>query len=201
MPDTHIRLHRDILWLVLDKQPLNPLTVGMLGQLTAGLRKAKQERPRLVVITSMGEQAFCAGVELEEDVESQRVKLLRCAQEVDEAFNVLRQQKIATVALVKGKALGAGCELVTFCETVIARDDATFRLPTMHEKIFPSALSVYLPKLVGQETATRLVQSEETLTALQAQRLGLAHQVIPGKSFLSDSEELLVMLANIGPEM
>ncbi|HEY4389046.1 MAG TPA: enoyl-CoA hydratase/isomerase family protein [Ktedonobacteraceae bacterium] len=201
MPDTHIRLYRDILWLVLDKQPLNPLTVGMLGQLTAGLRKAKQERPRLVVVTSMGEQAFCAGVELEEDVESQRVKLLRAAQEVDEAFNVLLQQKIATVALVKGKAFGAGCELVTFCETVIARDDATFRLPTMNEKIFPSTLSVYLPKLVGQETATRLVQSGETLTALQAQRLGLAHQVIPGKSFLSDSEELLVMLASIGPEM
>jgi enoyl-CoA hydratase/carnithine racemase len=201
MPDIHIRLHRDILWLVLDNPPLNPLTVGMLEQLIRGLRKAMQERPRLVVLTSLGEQAFCMGLEAGEDGDAPRAELLPAAQRVDEVFSLLWQQKIATVALVKGKALGAGCELVTFCDTIIAREDASFHLPSLNEKIFPSSLSVFLPKLVGQETATTLIQSGETLTASQAHHLGLVHQVIPAKSFLSDSEELLVMLASVGPEL
>jgi enoyl-CoA hydratase/carnithine racemase len=195
MLDIHIRLHRDILWLVLDKPPFNLLTAEMLEHLAGGLHKAMQVRPRLVVLTGVGEQAFCMGLE----GESPRAELLEAAQKVDEIFNLLWQQKVATVALVKGKVFGAGCELAMFCNTIIAREDASFRLPSVAEKTFPTSLSVFLPKLVGQETATTLVQREETLTASQAHHLGLAHQVIPVKSFLNDSEELLVMLAAVGP--
>ncbi|HEU5226175.1 MAG TPA: enoyl-CoA hydratase/isomerase family protein [Ktedonobacteraceae bacterium] len=195
MPDLHVRLHKDILWLILDRDPLNSLTADMLGMLNTALRKATGQAPHLIVITGTGERAFCAGVDLPDDSEAQRIELLREARATCTLFEELRACGIPTVALVKGSAYGAGCELAALCDTVIAREDATFRLPSVNAKVFPSATAIYLPAAIGQEHSTRLMQSGETLNARAAMRLGLAHQVLPTRRFLADTEELLVMLS------
>lgn len=196
-PGIHIRAHKDILWLILDRPPLNTLTTELLRYLTAAVADALKNPPRLVVITGTGEQAFCAGIDLPDDTEANRTKLLLAAKDTDAAFSELRAHAIPTVAVVKGSVFGAGCELAALCETIIAREDALFRLPAVNARVFPSAISTCLPALIGQEHTTRLMQSGETLTARTAMKLGLAHQVLPTSSFLTDTEELLVMLAAV----
>ena len=199
MSSVHVRLHKDILWLILDNPPLNPLTIEMLDRLASALKGAMQYEPSLVVITGMGEKAFSVSVDLpDDDTEKQRQELLRAARGVSEALKALHNQHISTVALVKGAAFAAGVELLSLCDTVIARDDARFRLPSVIAKIFPTALSTYLPQTIGQAHTTHLVQSGETLTAAEAFGIGLVHQVLPARRFLPDSEELLTMLAAVG---
>jgi enoyl-CoA hydratase/carnithine racemase len=198
MSHVHVRSHKDILWLILDHPPLNPLTTGMLNQLNVAIHKTLQRLPRLVVITGTGERAFCAGVDLPDDAEKHRQELLDAARETEAVLDEVRKRNIPLVALVKGSAFGAGCELAALCDVVIAREDALFRLPAINAKVFPSAVSVNLPALIGQEQTTRLVQSGETLTAKEALRLGLAHQVLSAHRFLGDTEQLLVMLAAVG---
>jgi enoyl-CoA hydratase/carnithine racemase len=195
MSGVHVRLQKGILWLILDRHPLNALTVEMLDQLTMGLHKAPEQLPRLIVVTGTGEQAFCSGVDLPDDTEATRQDLLRAARDTEAAFEALHKQGFPIVAVVKGIAYGAGCELVALCDTVIARDDARFRLPALNAKIFPSVVSVYLPALIGLENTMHLMQSGQTQDARQALRLGLVHQVLPARRFLVDTEELLVMLA------
>ena len=39
------------------------------------------------------------------------------------------------MALVKGHALGGGCELAALCDTVIAHEDATFGLPEVNARL------------------------------------------------------------------
>jgi enoyl-CoA hydratase/carnithine racemase len=195
MSPLRIRLHQNILWLILDRPPLNNLTAQMLEQLTVALRKAIQNPPSLVVLSATGERAFCAGVDLPDDSEAQRAKLLLAARDTSAAFEELRNHAIPTVALIRGSAFGAGCELVALCDTVIAHEDAQFRLPAGNAKIFPDAVSVLLSASIGQETTLRLMQSGETLAAKEAMHLGLAHQVLRPSRFLLDAEELLVMLS------
>ncbi|QBD79728.1 enoyl-CoA hydratase/isomerase family protein [Ktedonosporobacter rubrisoli] len=195
MPDIHVRLRKDILWLILDKPPLNPLTTTILDQLAAAMLKALKQRPHLIVITGTGELAFCAGVDVHEASETHKAKLLQAATATSNAFKALHEQNIPTVALVKGKAFGAGCELMAFCDTVIAREDATFRLPAVNARVFPDAVSACIPALIGQEQTSQLMQSGETLSAHEALRLGLTHQVLPTNRFHADTEELLVMLS------
>ncbi len=195
MPSLHVRLHKNILWLILDRPPLNNLTTEMLEQLTGAMRNALKNSPSLVVLTGAGERAFCAGVDLPDDSEAQRAKLLLAARDTSAAFEELRSNTIPTVALVKGSAFGPGCELVALCDTVIAHEDAQFRLSAVNAKVFPDAISVCLPATIGQETTTRLMQSGETLTAREAMRIGLAHQVLRPRRFILDTEELLVLLS------
>ena len=199
MLNVHARLHKDILWLVLDRHPLNNLTVEMLEQLNKALRNAckRSSTLQLIVITGTGEQAFCAGLDLLDDTEANRVALRQAVESVCGAFEELRTLHIGTVALVKGSAFGGGCELAALCDTIIAREDAQFRLPAANATVFPCATAVALPSALGKETVDRLVKSGATLTAREAMRMRLAHQVLSTSRFLSDAEELLVMLASV----
>lgn len=195
MSNIRIRLHKNILWLILDRPPLNILSIEMLDQLTAAMRNAIKQSPLLIVFTGAGEQAFSAGVDIRDHLDGREKELLRAVYENCTAFEELRAQKIPTVALVKGHALGGGCELAVLCDTVIAREDATFGLPEISLGVFPPVAAAYFPALIGQNTTMRLMLTGETIDAQEALRLGLAHQVLSSRRFLPDAEELLIMLA------
>jgi enoyl-CoA hydratase/carnithine racemase len=199
MPDIYVRQRDDILWLILNRHPYNLLTVSILDQFVAVLQKTlrRSHPPRLLVITGTGEEAFCAGTEPETASAQGQQMFAQSAQALVALLQQVRAQKISTVALVKGKALGAGCELAALCETIIAREDALFRLPAFAEALFPHSIAVSFPALIGKEATEQLVQSGETLDAWKAMRLGLVQQVVPVRRFTQDVEELLVLLALI----
>ncbi len=194
MSDVHIRLHRDILWLILDRPPLNILSIEMIDKLTAAMRDAIKHSPRLIVITGAGERAFCAGVDIHDHLNGREKEMLRAVKDNCAAFEELRSQNIPTVALVKGYALGGGCELAALCGTVIAHEDATFGLPEISLGVFPPVAAVYFPALIGRNATMRLMLTGESIQAKEALRLGLAHQVLSSRRFLPDAEELLAML-------
>jgi enoyl-CoA hydratase/carnithine racemase len=195
MSQLRIRLHKNILWLILDRPPLNILSIEMLDQLTGAMRNAIKTTPRLIVITGAGERAFCAGVDIRDHLDGREVEMLHAVRDNCAAFEELRTHAIPTVALVKGHALGGGCELAALCDTVIAHEDATFGLPQVKLGVLPPVAAAYFPSLIGYHTTLRLMLTGETLEAKEARRLGLAHQVLPARTFLSDAEELLTMLA------
>jgi len=195
MSNVRIRLHNDILWLILDRPPLNILSIEMLDQLTTAMRDAIEHPPRLIVITGAGDRAFCAGVDVRDHLDVREKEMLRAVYDNYAAFDKLRSHNIPTVALVKGHALGGGCELAALCDTVVAHEDATFGLPEISLGVFPPVAAVYFPALIGYSATMRLMLTGETIQAKEALRLGLAHQVLSSRRFLSDAEELLAMLA------
>jgi cyclohexa-1,5-dienecarbonyl-CoA hydratase len=195
MSNVHVRLHNDILWLILDRPPLNILSIEMLDQLTAAMHDAVKHAPRLIVITGAGERAFSAGIDIHDHLHGREKEMLRAVYDNCAAFEDLRAQHIATVALVKGYALGGGCELAALCDTVIAHEDATFGLPEISLGVLPPVAAAYFPALIGQNATMRLMLTGETIDAREALRLGLVHQVLSSRRFLPDAEELLIMLA------
>ncbi len=190
-----IRHQHNILWLILDRPPLNILSIEMLDQLTAAMREAMKNPPRLIVITGAGERAFCAGVDIKDHLNGREVEMLRAVRDNCAAFEELRAKRIHTVALVKGYVLGGGCELAALCDTVIAHEDATFGLPEVNLAVFPPVAAVYFPSLIGYTATMRLMLTGESIKAREALRLGLAHQVLSPQHFLVDAEELITVLA------
>jgi enoyl-CoA hydratase/carnithine racemase len=195
MSNVRVRLHSGILWLILDRPPLNILSIEMLDQLTTAMHDAIERPPRLIVITGAGERAFCAGVDVRDHLDGREKDMLRAVYDNYAAFEKLRSHNIPTVALVKGHALGGGCELAALCDTVVAHEDATFGLPEISLGVFPPVAAVYFPTLIGYSATMRLMLTGETIQAKEALRLGLAHQVLSSRRFLPDAEELLTMLA------
>src|SRR5437660_6850550 len=195
MSDVRIRLHNGFFWLILDRPPLNILSIEMLDQLTTAMHDAIKHPPRLIVITGAGDRAFCAGVDVRDHLDGREKEMLRAVYDNYAAFEKLRSHHIPTVALVKGHALGGGCELAALCDTVIAHENATFGLPEVNLGVFPPVAAVYFPSLIGYDATMRLMLTGEIITASEALRLGLAHQVLSSSRFLPDAEELLTVLA------
>ena len=181
---------------MLDRPPLNILSIEMLDQLTSALRDAVKQKPRLIVVMGAGERAFSAGVDVKDHLDGREKEMLRAVYDNCAAFEAVRAQQVPTVALVKGYALGGGCELAALCDTVIAHEDATFGLPEINLGVLPPVAAAYFPALIGFNTTMRLLLTGETVDAQEAFRLGLAHQVLPARRFLPDAEELLAMLAS-----
>ena len=196
MSHIRTRLHKNILWLILDRPPLNILSIEMLDQLTASMRNALKLEPRLVVLMGAGERAFSAGVDVRDHLDGREKEMLRAVAANCAAFTELRQRYIATTALVKGCALGGGCELAALCDTIMADERATFGLPEISLGVFPPVAAVSFPALIGRKAAMRLLLTGETITAQEAFRLGFVHQILPSRYFLADAEELLAMLAS-----
>ncbi len=194
--NVRVRLQKDILWLVLDRPPLNILSIEMLDQLTAAMRDAIKNPPHLIVITGTGERAFCAGVDIRDHLDGREKEMLRAVYDNCTAFEEVRSKNIPTVALVKGHVLGGGCELAALCDTVIAHENATFGLPEISLGVFPPVAAVYFPALIGHNATMRLMLTGETINAREALRLGLVQQVLSSRRFLPDAEELLTLLAS-----
>ncbi len=191
-------LRAGLLRISINRPPLNILDLPTIQALTAALRQARADgQTRLIVLTSEGERAFCAGVDVRDHLPGKDAEMLAAVQDQYRAFAALAAS-IPTVALVKGLALGGGCELAALCDTLIAREDAEFGLPEIKLGVFPPLAAAIFHQRLTPRVALRLMLTGERINAAEAHRLGLAHQVLPADRFHDDAEELLLMLAMLG---
>ena len=188
-----------LLRLSINRPPLNILDLPTLQALTAALHQGRADgQTRLIVLTSEGERAFCAGVDVRDHLPGKDAEMIAAIQDQYRAFAELAAAGIPTVALVKGLALGGGCELAALCDTLIARADSQFSLPEITLGVFPPLATTLFHHRLAPRAALRLMLTGERIDSAEAQRVGLVHQVLATDRFHDDAEELLLMLAMLG---
>ncbi len=89
-----------------------------------------------------------------------------------------------TAALVEGRCLGGGFELVLTCDDILATDGAAFGLPEIRLAAFPPAAAALLPPRVGASRATRAIVTGQMQGAGYWHDAGLVSMVAPRASLL-----------------
>jgi methylglutaconyl-CoA hydratase len=142
---------------------------------------AADDRVRIVVLTGTG-AAFSAGADL---------GFMRRAANFSEAQNIASARTISgmlrslnelakpTIARVNGAAYAAGVGLVACCDVAIAVEDAVFSISEVRVGMVPSTISPYVVAAIGARAARRYFLTGEPISAADACRLGLVHQVVP----------------------
>jgi methylglutaconyl-CoA hydratase len=92
-------------------------------------------------------------------------------------LNKLNTLPKLTVALVQGAAMGGGFGLVSCCDIVIAAADAKFALSEVRLGLIPATIAPYVIAAIGPRHARRYFQTGERFTGVQAQAIGLVHEV------------------------
>src|SRR3984957_16659450 len=82
-----------------------------------------------------------------------------------------------TLAVVHGAAVGGGAAFAACCDTVIATEDAFFSIPEVRVGMPPLGVAPFLVRAIGHRNFRRYGLSGERITAAQALRLGLAHEI------------------------
>ena len=179
----------------------NALTRAMRRQLLAALERLRDDSEvRVVILTGAGEKAFCAGGDLSE-VESFLPLEARDYIELSRAVtNTIETMPQPVLAAVRGYALGGGFELVLACDLVIASEDAKFGQPQVKIGLIPGGGATQrLPRLVGGHRARQVIFTGETLTAREAEQLGMVNQVVPADALAATARQWAERLLEVSP--
>lgn len=162
--------------ITLDRPPLNIFTTDMLAELNGALEAVAASPALKVLVLAGAGKAFSAGVAVEDHVGERLKPMLEAFHDV---FRRLRRLECVTLAAVRGAALGGGAELATFCDVVIAAEDATLGQPEIKLGVFPPVAAIHYPRRVGLARALGLLLSGEVVGAAEAFRIGLVDRVVP----------------------
>jgi enoyl-CoA hydratase/3-hydroxyacyl-CoA dehydrogenase len=166
-----------ILWL--NRPPMNPLSPQVISEL-AETWKQVDGKARAMIIASSNPFTFAAGADIKEFT---RMDEKTGAQMVEAAHGFMRgmeQSSTVTIAAVNSIALGGGCELAMACDFRIAAESATFGQPEINLGIIPGFGGTQrLPRLVGEAKALEMNLVGDPIDGWEAQRIGLAHEVVP----------------------
>lgn len=185
-----------VTYLTLDAPPLNILTAAVMGDLTAALERAQADRSlKAVVITSAG-RAFSAGADVGEHQPAQAPMMIAAFSRL---FATLGASDVPLVMAVDGAALGAGFELVTMADVLLASERATFGQPEIRLGFFAPVGVTALPARIGVARALEVTCTGRTFTAAEMLALGLVSRVTAPEELSAALESVLADLRRASP--
>lgn len=173
--------------ITLNDPPLHILDITLLEELREALRQVKNDRHALI-LDATGEKAFSAGASVQDHL-GDRVTAMLAA--FHDCFRILARLDVVTVALVRGVALGGGCELALACDFVLASDRARFGQPEIALGVFPPVAAYQLSRQLAPRKGLELLLTGDPVDAATAERLGLANAVFPAAEFDARAGEWL----------
>jgi 2-(1,2-epoxy-1,2-dihydrophenyl)acetyl-CoA isomerase len=180
---------------------LNALTIPMKTSLLAALREAgRDDSVRAVVLTGEG-RAFCAGQDLRERLEPDAAPLDR---EIRDRYNpivlAMRALPKPIIGAINGVAAGAGASLALACDLRIAARGASLTLAFGRVGLIPDSGATWLlPRLVGSALAADMALAGRTISAEEAERVGLVSRVVDDGELLAAAHELAERVASGAP--
>ncbi len=175
-----VREEDALLRITLANPPLNILTMAMMKELRHALESFRARRDiRLLLLDAEG-KAFSAGADVGEHTAGLVHEMISTFGALFRAFAGI---PFASLAVVRGAALGGGCELATFCDMVIASEKAKFGQPEIAVGVFPPVAAAIFPRLIARNRAMEWILSGDALPAAEAERIGLINRVLPEEGF------------------
>ncbi len=165
--------------ITLNDPPLHILDIDLLEELRDALGRISNDR-HCLIISATGEKAFSAGASVQDHLGDRVVTML---QRFHECFRILAKLDLVTVALVKGPALGGGCELALACDFVLASDRARFGQPEINLGVFPPVAAYQLSRQLAPRKGLELLLTGDPVDAATAERVGMVNAVFPAAKF------------------
>ncbi len=172
------------------RNALDRSTLEGLG--TAFTNAAADRAVRVVVLTAVGDRAFCAGMDLKSFAS-------RAPMGPGTEVFAERYYPKPIVAAVNGAAVGGGLGIMLACDVIVAVDDARFGLPEVQRGLIGagsgSRAALRLPPAVAMELAL----TGDLIDARRAYELGMVNRVVSRPELMPVAFSLAERIAANGP--
>ncbi|MBV8410905.1 MAG: 2-(1,2-epoxy-1,2-dihydrophenyl)acetyl-CoA isomerase [Alphaproteobacteria bacterium] len=201
-------LESGVLTLILNRpQRLNAMSAGLIDAMNHELGRARQDPDiRAVLLTGTG-RGFCAGADLANggpgvpDGEGKPDLGAGLDQRFNPMIRAMRELPKPIVAAVNGVAAGGGANLALACDIVLAARSARFDQAFVRISLLPDLGGTwFLPHTVGDARARALAMLGTSLTAEEAERMGMVWQVVDDAVLMDEARKLARRLAG-GPTL
>lgn len=158
----------------------NALSPESIKALTEQLVKWKEDSSvKVVVLTGRG-KAFCAGADLSY-LESLQTfsyqKNLEDTHLLRQLFNMIYTYPKPVIAALNGHAIAGGAGLAAVCDYIIAAKEIKTGFTEVRIGFIPALVMVFLVRKIGESFTRRLLIRGDLISAKEALRIGLIHEV------------------------
>jgi len=141
------------------------------------------------IILTGNQKAFAAGADIKEMATLTYMDTLKSRMFTD--WDNLRNLKKPVIAAVNGYALGGGCELAMMCDIIIAGENAQFGQPEIKLGTIPGMGGTQrLIRAVGKSKAMEMVLTGQSISAVEAEKVGLVSKVVPDDKLLESAMQI-----------
>jgi enoyl-CoA hydratase len=157
---------------------------------------------RVIVLTSVGGRAFCAGADLkaraQEDAEGKPFQpLLSRVQRY--LYEVVYETIKPTIAALNGSAVAGGLELALACDMRVAAEHAMLGLPEAKRGKGAHFANVMLPRMIPSGIAYEMLYLGEYIGTEDARRWGLINRVVPRGEALNEAMRMAEAICGNAP--
>ncbi|MBK8175654.1 MAG: enoyl-CoA hydratase/isomerase family protein [Rhodospirillales bacterium] len=181
----------------------NALDDEVIEQLTRTFRRIGCDPAVRVVVLRSNGGTFSAGADLgwmQRAAHMPQAENLAEAMSLAEMLSTIERCPKPTIAAVQGPAMGGGVGLVAACDIAIASSSAYFCLSEVRFGLVPAVISPYVLAAIGERAARRYFLTAERLSAEEAQRLGLVHEIAAPQQLDGKITQIIAHLRKCGPE-
>ncbi|MDK2795275.1 MAG: hypothetical protein PWQ58_474 [Archaeoglobaceae archaeon] len=174
----------------------NALSMELLEELKELIEGISKKRDVKVVVLKGAGKDFSSGHDLREILNAHPIDVERLFLKCYEVMLAIRNSPQVYIAMVRGNAAAAGCQLVAACDLAVASDNARFSTPGIKIGLFCFTPIAFVSRNVGRKKAFELGFTGEAITAEEALRIGLVNKVVPDDQLESETEKLARKIAS-----
>jgi cyclohexa-1,5-dienecarbonyl-CoA hydratase len=180
----HVDTAQGITRITLNRPPANVLNVEMMHEIASAIEGLEYQKDVKAITLFASGKYFSAGFELSDHLGDRAYMMLEAFRRI---FEALAKVDKPTVAVVAAPALGAGCLLAAGCDIVLAAAQAAkFSHPEIRGAVFNPLASALLPRLIGRKRAYEMLLLGTSLTAADAERIGLVTRAVPDERLAAE---------------
>jgi methylglutaconyl-CoA hydratase len=175
----------------------NALSVALIEQLTATVKRAGNEPQRRVIILRGSGPVFCAGLDLTEAADPATAG--RSAEALAALYLAICQSPLVTIAAAQGAAYGGGAGLLAACDFVVAAEDLHVGFPEVRRGLVAALVTCLVRRQLGDRFVRELVLLGQAVPAGRALDLGLVNRVVPSDGLLTVANGLALEVCKGAP--
>lgn len=172
-----------VLWITINRpERRNALNEQVVRTVDAGIAQAVEAGDcRAIVITGAGDQAFCAGADLQKNVSGGAfaVDFSRPKHYIVDLFKRMQDCPLPIVARVNGHAMAGGFGLLCACDMAIAADDIRIGTPEAKVGVTPMMILPFMLRVLPPRRLQEMCVTAEQFSAAQALEWGVVNYVVP----------------------
>jgi enoyl-CoA hydratase/carnithine racemase len=199
--DVRLERKNDSLWVWIDREArrnaLNPAVLAGVREATE--RAAADASIRAIVLTGVGDKAFCAGADLTHGTDTFAAVPDEPTTDFGRLARAVRGATVPLIARINGACVAGGLGLMSLCDLAIAADHARFGLPEVRVGVFPMQVLVFLRSILQARHINELCLTGELISAQRAAEIGLVNEVAPAGQLDARIEALLAKLRLASP--
>lgn len=181
--------------ITINRPPYNVLDIKTMREINQALQEVKggQKDLKLLIITHAGDKAFSTGVDVKDHTPDKMDEMIEVFHRM---FRIMVTLDLPTLAVVNGFALGGGCEVVIFCDMVIASEKTQLGQPEIKVGVYPSMVVAWLHRLIGWKKAFEMILTGDSIDAKEAERIGLINRAVPEENLAEEVEKFISRLTD-----